>query len=373
MVFIHNMNGFCFLACKRCYRGLWIALLSILASACYGSTQPIVKIGLIAPFEELYRADGYAALHAVKLAVAERNAAGGVAGHQVALVALNDNGRPAEAAIQAEKLSVDGDVVGVIGPLQAVTAWAAAPELAARRLPWIAPLPLDAADCQGGFGLFAPAQAVGQAAIAALISGGVSGPVAVFADSAAARAGAEAEARAAGQSVSLQPLPANPPAALPDEAVAAVWLGDAAGGARLAQSLQARRPAGLFLAGGPELGSPVFGQRAAGAAGGALFLSSGPALDAVPEAFVAAYEDLAGAKPGPQAVLVYDAAVLLLDAIDRAGSLERDAVYQSLRALGEAGWSGLSGQLAWTQAGFLPNACLSWRDAPLQAFPSKGG
>jgi branched-chain amino acid transport system substrate-binding protein len=74
-----------------------VALGSMLA-ACYGSTQPVVKIGLIAPFEELYRADGYAALHAVRLAVEQRNAAGGVAGRQVALVALNDNGRADEAA-----------------------------------------------------------------------------------------------------------------------------------------------------------------------------------------------------------------------------------------------------------------------------------
>ena len=111
--------------------------LAALAAACSASTQPIVKLGLIAPFEELYRDDGYAALHAVKLAVGERNAAGGVAGRQVALVALNDNGRPDEAAMQAAKLGVDRDVLGVVGPLGEVTGAAAGPVLTSDGLAWL--------------------------------------------------------------------------------------------------------------------------------------------------------------------------------------------------------------------------------------------
>ena len=43
-----------------------------------GSVQPTVKIGLSAPFEGLYRDLGYEVLPAVRLAVRERNAAGGV-------------------------------------------------------------------------------------------------------------------------------------------------------------------------------------------------------------------------------------------------------------------------------------------------------
>jgi ABC-type branched-subunit amino acid transport system substrate-binding protein len=109
----------------------------LLALGCYGSTPPVVKLGLIAPFEERYRDDGYAALQAVRLAVQERNAAGGVAGRQVALVALNDNGRPDEARQRAANLAVDRDVLGVIGPLQRAAADAAGPVLAAQGLPWI--------------------------------------------------------------------------------------------------------------------------------------------------------------------------------------------------------------------------------------------
>ena len=117
--------------------GLIGLALAIVVAACSGSTQPIIKLGLIAPFEESYRDDGYAALQAVKLAIGERNAAGGVAGRQVALVALNDNGRPDEAALQAAKLGVDHDVLGVVGPLREAAAAAAAPVLTADGLPWL--------------------------------------------------------------------------------------------------------------------------------------------------------------------------------------------------------------------------------------------
>ena len=114
------------------------ALLTVpLVSACTGSTQPIVKLGLIAPFEEAHRADGYAALWAVKLAVNERNAAGGAGGRQVALVALNDNSRPEEAAMQAAKLGIDRAVLGVIGPLTDSTAAAAGPVLEDAGLAWL--------------------------------------------------------------------------------------------------------------------------------------------------------------------------------------------------------------------------------------------
>jgi ABC-type branched-subunit amino acid transport system substrate-binding protein len=118
--------------------GLTALAMAWLVIGCYGSTQPIVKLGLVAPFEESHRDDGYAVLHAVKLAIGQRNAAGGVAGRQVALVALNDNGRPDEAAMQAAKLDVDRDVLGVVGPLAETTAAAAGTVLAGDGPAWLA-------------------------------------------------------------------------------------------------------------------------------------------------------------------------------------------------------------------------------------------
>ncbi len=72
-----------------------VACLLLSSCAFPGSVKPTVKIGLSAPFEGLYRDLGYEVLYATRLAVRERNAAGGVAGrYLVELVALNDFNEP---------------------------------------------------------------------------------------------------------------------------------------------------------------------------------------------------------------------------------------------------------------------------------------
>ena len=65
-------------------------LIFTLLSAC-NSVDPVVKIGLVAPFEGENRAIGYDAIYSARLAVREINAAGGIGGHRVALVALDDS------------------------------------------------------------------------------------------------------------------------------------------------------------------------------------------------------------------------------------------------------------------------------------------
>lgn len=80
-----------------------------------GSTSPVIKIGLIAPFEGEQRSDGYQRLYGVKLALQEANLNGGVAGVNIELVALNDNAEEAETILQAQELVLDSKVVAVIG------------------------------------------------------------------------------------------------------------------------------------------------------------------------------------------------------------------------------------------------------------------
>ena len=107
------------------YRALWVAWCVVLLAACSfpGSVKPTVKIGLSAPFEGLYRALGYEALHAVRLTVRQRNEAGGVGGrYLVELVALNDFNEAGEAVVQARKMAVDADVLGVLGGWSPATA-----------------------------------------------------------------------------------------------------------------------------------------------------------------------------------------------------------------------------------------------------------
>jgi len=86
----------------------------LLLTAC-ASVQPVVKIGLVAPFEGAQRELGYDAIYAARLAVREVNQAGGIGGYRVALVALDDGGDDLLAAETAASLIIDPAVVAVIG------------------------------------------------------------------------------------------------------------------------------------------------------------------------------------------------------------------------------------------------------------------
>ena len=131
-------NTWHLLSCAVC-----VALCVLLLAACggLGSTKPAVKIGLSAPFEGLYRELGYEALYAVRLAVRERNAEGGVGQrYLVELVALNDLNEAETAAEQARKMAVDPAVLAVLGGFSAETALVA-PEYEQLGLAFLTPAP----------------------------------------------------------------------------------------------------------------------------------------------------------------------------------------------------------------------------------------
>jgi ABC-type branched-subunit amino acid transport system substrate-binding protein len=111
-----------------------------LLSACSlpGDAAPVVKIGVIAPFEGAGRPLGYAVLPAIKAAAAEANARGDLGRYRVLVVAFNDDLHGPTAAAQARALALDGEVVAVVGPWSAETVAAAAPILAEAGLPFIA-------------------------------------------------------------------------------------------------------------------------------------------------------------------------------------------------------------------------------------------
>ncbi len=118
-----------------------LGLLGLALPACseLARTRPVLKIGLVAPFEGHYRYVGYDAIYAARLAVREANAAGGVAGYTVELVAYDDGGDPATARKVAQALALDDAVVAVIGHWLDETTLAAAPVYAEAGLPLLAP------------------------------------------------------------------------------------------------------------------------------------------------------------------------------------------------------------------------------------------
>jgi ABC-type branched-subunit amino acid transport system substrate-binding protein len=119
----------------------FVLIVALLAACSFpGSVKPTVKVGLSAPFEGLHRDLGYEVLHAVRLAVRQRNAMGGVGErYLVEFVALNDFGEAEAAVEQARKMAVDPGVLGVLGGLSSEAAQAAAPEYARQGLAFLTP------------------------------------------------------------------------------------------------------------------------------------------------------------------------------------------------------------------------------------------
>jgi ABC-type branched-subunit amino acid transport system substrate-binding protein len=102
-----------------------------------GSTAPVVRIGLVAPFEGRHRGIGYDVIYAARLAVREANADGGVEGYRVELVALDDSGDSELAVRAAGSLTIDPLVVAAMGHWLDATTAAARPIYDAAGLPLI--------------------------------------------------------------------------------------------------------------------------------------------------------------------------------------------------------------------------------------------
>jgi len=121
-----------------CYLPLFtfhFSLFTLLLLTACASVQPVIKIGLVAPFEGAQRELGYDAIYAARLAVREINQAGGIGGYRVALVALDDGGDATLAGETAVSLTIDPAVVAVIGHGLAETTAVAQPIYAEAYLP----------------------------------------------------------------------------------------------------------------------------------------------------------------------------------------------------------------------------------------------
>lgn len=300
-----------------------LALCILLLAACTfpGTVRPTVKIGLSAPFEGLYRDLGYEVLYAVRLAVRERNEAGGVGNrYLVELVALNDFNEPEEAALQVREMAADTGLLGAIGGWTAETARAAGEQ---SRLPLLTP---DADEGELG---------VEAARFAALSLG--ARRAAVLHDQApeSRDLAAAFEAGFAGQGGQI--LSSITPgsdgwatvvaAARPD---VLVIFADAESAADWAVQMRQAGFQGQIL-GGPSFGSSIVPKIAGSAVESALYVSPYAPVPDDP-AFVTAYESLSGGvAPGPVAAWAYGAATDLLDAI-AAADLETAADLSRFRA-----------------------------------------
>ncbi len=341
----------------------WLCVLLLLAGGgCTvpGSTKPIVKVGLVAPFEGLYRPLGYEVLYAVKLAIRERNAAGGVAGYMVELVALNDDNDPVMAAQRAREMAVDRDVVGVIGHFSNLTTLAALEEYRQAGLALITTAATADAVTESGYPnvyrLCARNDCLGQEAARYAVTGlgarrlaivrGQDDVAAAFAATAARLGASVVSDVGANQADWVEQMAAHDPDLI-------FFTSDAVEGASLIIQARQRGVEALFM-GASDWGSPKLTQIGGTAAEGVFYVTGAPALEEIggAAAFAAAYEALAGQPPGPQAILAYDATGVLLAAMARAIAAEGQPSRTAVAAqLAKTHFEGLTGPMAFDTRG----------------------
>jgi branched-chain amino acid transport system substrate-binding protein len=210
------------------------------------SIRPVVKIGLLAPFEGLYRRTGYDALGAIRTAINE------VGPGQVDLLplALDDSNDPARAA---QKLLRDPALQAIIGPVLPTPLVRVTAVLNRYPLAWFSPLTI------GPAGFLQPANQT--QALTDLVTA-----VAVAAQMQGARrlvlAGDSGlDAPQWPKSLALPVVVLADPTAITDQD-AVFWLGDAAAAADFLTRLRVMQPQVPFWL-GTQAEDPVFMERTA--------------------------------------------------------------------------------------------------------------
>jgi branched-chain amino acid transport system substrate-binding protein len=317
----------------------------------------MVKIGLVAPFEGLGRPLGYDVLTAVKLALRERNQAGGVKGHMVELVALNDDQDPEMAAQRAREIALDPDVVGVIGHFGEQTTVAALPTYHEAGLVLVVPATTAAEVTERGYGqtfrLVADDRVLGAAAARyAVVEQGARRVAAIGGPSELVDSFVSTAQHAGGL---VTQYPDDHRRSLLSSLARGscdliFFAGDAGRGAQLLTEL---RKSGIDIPfmGANGLNSPHFVQVAGHAADGTTYVSVTPPVE--DQHFIEGYLGLSGGPPGPYAALAYDSARLLLDAIEASiaweGKPTREGVAAALSEV-EA-HDGLTGRISFDEQG----------------------
>ena len=355
-------------------------LLSVLVAAVGCSpwgTRPVVKIGLVAPFEGLYRALGYEVLPAVKLAVRECNSAGGVNGYMVELVALNDDQEPGVAVSCAREMAADPDIMGVIGHFDEATTLAALSTYHEAGLALVVPgaraVQVTRAGYPEVFRLGADNNLLGAtAARYAVIEKGARRLAVVrgqedlvdsFREAALQRGAAVVLDADAVDDRLMSMLAKKQPDMI-------FFGGDALEAADLLLQLRSAGPDTPLL-GGDGLNSPFLIQVAGEAALGTTYVTMTPPVE--DQAFVESYTALAGAPPGPYAALAYDAARLLLSALEESvaqdGRTTRRGVVAALSRAHE--FDGLTGILSFDERGQEVNPRVYTYEIVDQQYPGE--
>jgi len=104
---------------------LALATVALLLMAATGVVRPAklspIKIGAAGPYTGDVSKIGLDGLNAIRMAVDEANATGGIGGRKIEIVEADDAADPSKAILVAERLAMDRAVIGVVGPMNSAT------------------------------------------------------------------------------------------------------------------------------------------------------------------------------------------------------------------------------------------------------------
>ena len=227
-------------------------LVSCFLTSCT-AVRPVVKIGLLAPFEGLHRRTGYAALTAMRQAIAEAAPA------EIAIMplALDDGADPAQVERATRKLLQDPAIRALVGPYSPFLAQPIAPLMAASGLAWWRPFAVTPSD---GFSVAESKSDWAEPLLAAAAEQAVAlgGRRLVLAGWTPGWPTLQAEQL--GQALAM-PVLISDAVAIVEPADAVFWLGSAEMGAVYLTALRAYAPPVPFLL-GPQAADPIFAEHA---------------------------------------------------------------------------------------------------------------
>lgn len=112
-----------------------------LAACTKRASQPsdVIKIGEYGSFTGSEATFGVSTNEGLKLAIKEKNAAGGIKGKKIQLISYDNQGKPEEARAMVQRLITQDQVLAVIGEVASTRSLAAAPVAQQYKVPMISP------------------------------------------------------------------------------------------------------------------------------------------------------------------------------------------------------------------------------------------
>jgi branched-chain amino acid transport system substrate-binding protein len=345
---------------KRMGALLAVAVLATLV-AMPALAQEMIKIGFFAPITGPVAADGASAKQSVELAVKDMNAAGGIKGKKIELIVYDDRLNPQEAVAIANKLIEKDQVVGVVSGSYSGPTRVTAPIFAKAGVPMVAGYAVHPdvtkageSNFRNGFLGEVEGGAAGEYAFKVLKS---KSPAVIYMDNDFGReisAGFIKRAEKLGAKVveqqvykypgekDFRPFLTRIKEAKPDLIFAAGYYDVAALICRQAKEL------GITVQILAEEGfdSPKYIELAGKDAEGVIIATNLDRDDSRPvvQNFLKNYKQAYNIDPDMVGASSYDAFMILVNAIERAGSTDRKAVIKALLETKE--YNGLTGKIS---------------------------